>query len=161
VLAFSSAPAKKKLADVFPGPDPFKVDFQNQNLQGQLGGVIWEFRSGKAKISGSDPDLLEIEMLNEEIVGICNQPAFAQEHIFFRAPYQVGIFPLGPQVVSHTQTVGFVRFFISPNTSTLAVQGAVDIQAIDTINQVVTGRMDIWANDTNFADGHFTLTFCQ
>jgi len=93
-------------------------------------------------------------MVDEDITDPCNQFFFDQEQIFFSIPNQVGLYQLDFQ----TQTV---TFFVPPGTNFIAAEGAVEILSIDSTNGIVTGRMDVTANENTFANGNFTLTFCD
>jgi len=129
-------------------------NFLDQNLQGEIDGTSWIFRTGTAEPSSSMPNQLSIEMVNEEIIDPCSQFFFDQEQIFFSVPNQLGLYQLDLQ----SQTV---TFFIPPGSNFIAGEGAIEIQSIDTSNGIVTGRMDVRANDNTSANGNFTLEFCD
>jgi hypothetical protein len=126
--------------------------FVEQNLQGKIGGESWEHQSGRSKADFFDNffnDLRETADSN-----ICSSSNSAQGNfILFGGEPTVGLFELGS-----SKTVTFV---VGSGNNLVATEGAYEILTVDTVGDIVTGRMDVTYDGDNSVNGNFSITYCH
>ena len=135
-------------------------EFINQNLQGQIEGIPWEFAVGRAQLLPANNVFLSLEMIGNEVLDPCQPFPAEVAKIFFDLPNQPGLYNLkvALQNPGLSQTITF--FVPVENENYVAFEGAVEIFALDTLNMTLPGRMDARVNDGIFANGNFSLSYC-
>lgn len=136
--------------------------FKDQNLQGLIEGIAFDFKDGTAS-EGFEEGELFIKLINETEPSEEACEAFGTEkvNVIFSIPNQVGIYELSFSFSgSSNQTVSLVDNESDEIPLTVvATLGAVEILSISE-NQI-TGRMDARADGSSFVNGNFTADFCQ
>ena len=126
--------------------------FVEQNLQGKIGGNAWEQQTGRSKADFFENffnDLRETADSN-----ICSASNAAKGNfILFGGEPAVGLYELGS-----SKTVTFV---VGGNENLVSTQGAYEILTVDTVDNTITGRMDVTYDDNNSVNGNFTMTYCR
>ena len=136
-------------------------EFIDQDLQGKISAIDWEYQSGKARISHFDDTKLSIDIYSETPDGgdQCDAGAFTSSnyYIIFSIPNETGVYQL-----STSQSVTFVDSSGDILNNTIAMTGAVEILSIDTSGNV-TGRMDVRYsyNDEDYVNGNFIAAYCE
>jgi len=138
--------------------------FIDQNLQGKIGGVSWTWEGTE------DGDLAEegfggnltVEIRDITAVGgdPCAFGAFSATdyEVFFKVPKApvdaVGLYELG------FETGQYVTLYDGV-TNYICAEGAVEILSVSaTSGGLVTGRMDVTADENSTVNGNFTVTYC-
>ena len=126
--------------------------FIEQNLQVKIGGSNWEHQSGRSRadfFENFHNDLRETADSN-----ICSASNSAQGNfILFGGEPTIGLYELGS-----SKTVTFV---VGGNNNLVATEGAYEILTVDTVDNMVTGRMDITYDGDNSVNGNFSITYCR
>lgn len=143
VLTFTSCTKDKEEVNSYA--------FIEQNLQGKIGGQSWEHQSGRSKADFFENFFNDLrESLDSNICSASN--AADGNFILFGGEPTVGLQELG------TKTVTFV---IDGNNNLVATQGAFEILTVDTVADMITGRMDVTYDGDNSVNGNFSMTYCR
>lgn len=145
-------------------------DYKNQNLQGMINGEPWEFAAGIASIDSKGNSYDHKFLANDTVAAFpCGVVLFRAYLGFGISGSSSGFYELGEKKL-HGQSPGgeavsFGFFYYdgpSPSNIRLiqANCGTYEIFSIDTANNMLTGRMDVYKNDQNFVNGNFTLSLC-
>ena len=128
-----------------------KVKYQDQILTGKIAGVDWTLASGSASEAFSDTEM-SIDMFMEMDTNLCDFTSPDGNKVLFTIEKTVGEYELGLLKQTVTMYDGTTNF--------VAIKGAVEILSVDEVAGTVEGRMDIKADNDNFLNGNFTLTWC-
>jgi hypothetical protein len=119
-------------------------NFIDQPLQGKIGGSAWQLDSGAASEPFADGNLW---------ISLYDVGGAGEDRVFFVTAKNVGLreFSFGGEEVTLIDMPG--------NNNMICYEGALDIQTIDPIGHVVTGRIDARFDADNYVNGNFTATY--
>lgn len=129
-------------------------NFTDQAVKGKILQNDWAYYFGVAHPYLMNPDSLQIQLSDTVFSNPCTY-ARSERGIYFKVPYKETLTPLhggftNPQFV----------VLYNGNEERFALGGAVEITLIDTLNQVVEGRIDATYDGSNFVNGYFTAHLC-
>lgn len=137
--------------------------FIDQNLQGVIDGVQFEFGEGVVEASFSEENEYYFTLYdqNEQYDNVCN--VFISELIYvaFNLPGEEGLYELYFDLTSFD---GIVVNLVNPNGEDdipqigLASFGAIEITSITTTE--ITGKIDASLDEENSINGNFSVQFC-
>ena len=130
-------------------------DFKNQDLQGKIENIEWEYTSGVARQSYTSDDTLNIGIYNLEFDNPCSY-AISEEGIKFIVPKAVGLYILGGSV-----NIDDAVIFYHSSIKEYGFGGAIEILNIDSNAMMIEGRADIRVDNESFVNGNFTINFCD
>ncbi len=130
--------------------------FIDQPLQGKIEGASWTYVSGIADTTMFSGEIW-IELYDVAATGL---DPFAMgaypnnvDYVLFSVPEGTGLYSLG----LFTQTV--TLYCYASSTNTICVDGAVEIQSIDTIGGTLTGRINARSDSGTYVNGNFTVYY--
>ena len=130
-------------------------EFKEQDLQGKIDNVYWEYLSGVARPSLSSNDTLSIGIYNTQFDSPCSY-AVSEEGVLFKVPKEVGLFILNADW-NNFQAVTLYN----GTEKKFALGGAVEITKIDSISNVIEGRIDARVDNNSYINGNFLVTLCD
>lgn len=143
-------------------PSP-PYEFIDQNVQGVIDGLPFEFGEGVVADSFSEEDEYYFTLYdqNEQYDDVCN--VFISELIYvaFNLPGEEGLYELYFDLTSFD---GIVVNLVNPNGEddipqiALASFGAIEITSITTTE--ITGKIDASLDEENSINGNFSVQFC-
>ncbi|MEP0984143.1 hypothetical protein [Ekhidna sp.] len=135
-------------------------EFIDQNLQGIIDGIPFEFGEGTFESSFFTEGAISLDLYdsNEEFDNVCEFIGFGdQVKIFFEVTDEVGLYELSFDLNSFSgQTI--TLFNPEGSVNNIATIGAVEILSIT--DTQLTGRMDARMDAENSVNGNFTVVFC-
>jgi len=139
--------------------DKASYEFKDQVMQGQFEGEDWILKAGTAKKSPFEDNYLSLSFYTMESDSPCNDWNLKGNRAMCSVPNKVGIYELkfgfdGEE----SQTI--TLYHEASQMNNIATEGAIEITLIDIENGVVKGKIDAKADDKNFVNGNFTLTYC-
>ena len=149
----------------------FQPDYQNQTLQGKINGVDWTAVNGTAnstQLGVSDTFSHLISVIDTVVDTNCiTSPT--RSKLLFGFQDQSSLVPLGEKKLkldfgnlANNFTVTFVHFDAQGTPqNNIAVKGAYEIQTVDTVSKMITGRMDVRLDNDNFVNGNFSVRYCS
>ncbi len=151
------------------GGGKYKVEYKSQDMQGKINGDSWQYVIGEVHSSegGFEADYTHnFEMADTAQADSCFLLTGERSKVIFglgddNKLLQVGKYPLSFDWSSwEGNTVTLVAWTSETVLNTIATEGEYEIISVDTVNQIVTGRIDAFADDDNFVNGNFTLKYC-
>ncbi len=137
-------------------------DFVNQNAQGTIDGISFNFGEGTAEESLIDASELSIKLYDnsEDFTDVCDFLGFGDfVSVFFSIPNAVGIYELNFNLDGSEDARTVTLFNPAETLNIIATEGAVEILSIS--DTEVTGRLDVRALEGNAVNGNFTVVICQ
>ena len=135
-------------------PDGFEEEIQEQVLQGLINDVDWIFGSGVAIYDSTNDEYL-VRLYAEQVADPCNLQSDVNK-ILAGIPNQVG--PYSLSLGGRTVTFIESRDGDSP-MNFIAIEGEVEVYSVgpDTLE----AGLAVFANDSTWANGTFTVTICE
>lgn len=126
----------------------------DQDLQGQINGVEWEYALSDADFDVDDNDF-SMSIVNDETQEICG--FFTATHkLIFSMPNEVGAYDLA----FGTATVTLVENLEDETPMNyIAIQGTVEVYSVK--DGVIDAGMTVYANENTYVNGLFTATICN
>ena len=139
-------------------------EFKDQNLQGIIDGIPFEFGEGTVESTFLNEGQLSFDLLDQEeqYDNVCDISFGDEVRVFFDAPNEVGVYELFFDLSSFNRRVVTL---LNPNgedgipQNNIASSGAVEIITIT--DTQVTGRIDATLDGDNTVNGNFTAVFCK
>ncbi|MCF8370742.1 MAG: hypothetical protein K9H64_03910 [Bacteroidales bacterium] len=136
-----------------------KVDppyqFVDQDLRGKIVNQEWDFVDGVARVSTVSNDTVLIGLYNAKLEKDCSY-AISEEGLTFFVPFFEGLYQLSGDWDS-PQSVNFYRGI----TNLTAWRGAIEIISIDTVSNIINGRIDATVDDNSSVNGNFVVSLCK
>lgn len=165
-MLFAACEKDEETTPVTPTPS---FEFKNQNLQGKIGGVDWQFESGYSGIEQIyDFDLQDFvdgfgfNFYNVADTNLCDGVDPSTDYAFFVLnELKTGLIDFQDERSEQSATL----YDKSDTISIGAFFGAIEILTVDTNNGVITGRMDIrefpTSSSDNYLNGNFSVSYCN
>lgn len=138
-------------------------EFEAQALTGKVNNEEWTFAMGTATLLSKDslPDSLSLHFYAESFTNPCDSNlSYARDFVYTSLPADTGLHIYSFDFVTHEGS--YVTFeHQATAVRHTAIKGAIEIQEIDTTNQLVKGRLDIRYDAKNCINGDFQLEYCQ
>ncbi|MBN2167401.1 MAG: hypothetical protein JW717_14090 [Marinilabiliaceae bacterium] len=79
----------------------------------------------------------------------------------FSVDAKVGVYPLLFDLSGSSESQTLTIYAGESNMNYIISDGAIEILSIDSVSNVVTGRIDAFSEDETFVNGNFEATFCR
>lgn len=130
-------------------------EFKEQELQGEIDNNFWEYVSGVARPSLSSMDTLSVGIYNIEMDTPCSY-AVSEEGVLFKVPNKVGLYILNADW-NNFQAITLYNGM----KKTFALGGAVEITMIDSVSNIIEGRIDARVDNNSYINGNFLISLCD
>lgn len=126
-------------------------NFLNQTAAGKINAVPWTFIGGTARQDYFEQSKMRIQMYSD--TAYCFGAPFT-DGVIVTLPKSTGLY-----LFTSSQTGTIYQY---PGTN-LGVyeKGAIEILTYDTVQGIVTGRIDIKYDNDNYVNGNFSLIYCN
>ncbi len=147
----------------------YTVNYKNQNLQGMINGEAWEYILGESNTSdgGYNTDYTHnFNIVDTAQSDSCFILSGERSKVIFSLYDDLKVLSVGKYLLSFDistfegRTVTLVDWTETTVLNTIATEGEYEIISVDTISQIITGRMDAHADNKNFVNGNFTIKYC-
>jgi hypothetical protein len=156
--------------------DPsFKVNYKNQDLQGKIDGLEWNYQSGSVFSAPTGNEFFHtftiLDTLGDTLIGdslVCLNLVDSTPRIIFVMNTDSALVQLGETKLFHdplqpSLTINIKFSFYDADTVkqfVTASQGAYEILNVDTTDNFIEGRMHVKANGKNVVNGNFRIPYC-
>ncbi len=140
-----------------PIEDSLAYEFKDQDLQGKIGGQNWVMNHGTFRNYEPMDYPYMFYFSNLPDTNQCDNNYNVTVFV------QFALNELKPGIYYSTQCyLGAVMARDTEEDFTRRLpKGAIEILTIDANNNIVTGRIDVRKNETNFVNGNFSITYCK
>lgn len=143
----------------------YTVSYKNQMLSGKIDGKSWTALGGRVSSSSTHYFHIADTLSADTCTNFLNQ----ESRVIFshdnpnNTIVQLGEHPLvlDWSNTSNNKTITLVRYKNGTPHNTIVDKGAYEILSVDTIKNIINGRMDAFYDDDNFVNGNFELKYCR
>ncbi|MBD78713.1 MAG: hypothetical protein CL840_07325 [Crocinitomicaceae bacterium] len=138
-------------------------EYNDQNLQGKIEGVLWEYVSGKfsmRKISDSEYGY-SVTMYPQRDSSLCSSGLKKWDKILFTCPITPGRYELNLDFNNPSGARTVTLYSEKEGINNIATQGSYEIVTADTSKGILEIKMNVSADSENSVNGKATLTYCN
>ncbi len=137
----------------------YEVEYKDQDLQGKIGGYPWTILTAFAKDSKYESDKISISLFTSELTEPCKLESLPNENaVFFTIIKQVGTYTLSK---GESNSFSITLYYKDDSENFTVISGAVEILEIDSDNNTISCKMDIYFDRYNYLNGNFTINHCN
>ncbi|MBT3208919.1 MAG: hypothetical protein HN704_18475 [Bacteroidetes bacterium] len=138
-----------------------QYNFLSQDLSGEISGREWIYRSGNAFSfrNDSSQQMLDIALYEHLSLDPCNY-AFTGNDVLFIIPNKTGLYELQLNF-SENENIQTLTITNDEQENMILSEGAIEIFSIDTVYNIMKGRIDAKYDNDNFVNGIFEVLLCE
>ena len=138
-----------------------QYNFLSQDLSGEISGREWIYRSGNAFSfrNDSSQQMLDIALYEHLSLDPCSY-AFTGNDVLFIIPNKTGLYELQLNF-SENENIQTLTITNDEQENMILSEGAIEIFSIDTVYNIMKGRIDAKYDNDNFVNGIFEVLLCE
>ena len=155
-MLFSCQKKDDKPVDISNNP----TDSVGTPLNGKIAGKDWEFIQGNAATNYAGDGKMLISLYPISFEDSC-QIGHEADEVFLTIKPEEGKFDLNLDLNDWDKSLTVTLFDYETVNNFIAVDGYVELTSVDVSQGIITGKMDVMYDDSNYVKGSFQVPICD
>ena len=140
--------------------DSYKYSFLDRELSGVINDKDWNFQTGLVTEAIHEDDKYLVELYSDNLTDPCDiATEMHGNYVSFYIPMYRGVYVLDFSLFGESQTVSL--FDREYDLMFSASKGAIEITELDSINGILSGRIDAYIDTETNINGWFSAKICE